>query len=104
MFIWMSEHQMAFYSLKLALTKAPVLGYHNFNREFILETDASLKKLGPVLYQQNNTGKVCVIAYAWWTLGPSEKSMHNYSSAKLQLLALKWAVTKKFSNYLLESK
>ena len=27
--------------------------------------------------------------------------MHNYSSAKLELLALKWAVTKKFSNLLM---
>ena len=30
--------------------------------------------------------------------------MHNYSSAKLGLLALKWAVTKKFRDYLLWSK
>ena len=30
--------------------------------------------------------------------------MHNYSSAKLELLALKWAVTEKFRNYLLGSK
>ena len=27
--------------------------------------------------------------------------MHNYSSAKLELLALKWAVTEKFRDYLL---
>ena len=30
--------------------------------------------------------------------------MHNYSSAKLELLALKWALTKKFMDYLLGSK
>ena len=30
--------------------------------------------------------------------------MHNYSSAKLELLALKWAITKKFRDYLLGSK
>ena len=35
------------------------------------------------------------------TLRPSEKSMCNYSSAKLELLALKWAVTGKFRDYLL---
>ena len=39
-FVWMSEHQMAFDALKIALTTAPVLGYPNFNREFILETDS----------------------------------------------------------------
>ena len=30
--------------------------------------------------------------------------MHNYSSAKLELLTLKWAVTKKCRDYLLGSK
>ena len=29
--------------------------------------------------------------------------MHNYSSAKLELLVLKWAVTEKFRDYLLGS-
>ena len=28
--------------------------------------------------------------------------MHNYSSAKLELLVLKWAVTEKFHDYLLD--
>ena len=51
--------------------------------------------------QVDGEGKVHVIAYASQTLRPSEKSMHNYSSAKLELLALKTAVTKKFRDYLL---
>ena len=97
----MSEHQKAFDALKLALTTAPVFGYPNFEREFILETDASLRGLGAVLSQVDEHGKTHIIAYASWTLRPSEKSMHNYSSAKLELLALKWAVTKKFRDYLL---
>ena len=100
-FVWASEHQKAFDALKLALTTAPVLGYPHFDREFILETDASLRGLGAVLSQVDEEGKVHVIAYASWTLRPSEKSMHNYSSAKLDLLALKWDVTKKIRDYLL---
>ena len=94
--IWMSEQQMVFDTLKTALTTAPVLGYPDFTKEFILEMDALLKGLGAVLSQEDNTGKVCVIAYVSQTLRPSKQSMHNYSSAKLELLALKWAVTRNF--------
>ena len=92
-FFWASEHQKAFDALKLALTTATVLGYPNFEREFILKTDATLRELGAVLSQVNEEGKTHIIAYASWTLRPSEKSMCNYSSAKLELLALKWAVS-----------
>ena len=103
-FVWASEHQKAFDTLKLALTTAPVQGYPNFEREFILETNASLRGLGAVLSQVDEQGKTHIIAYASQTLRPSEKSMCNYSSAKLELLALKRAVTEKFRDYLLGSK
>ena len=99
----MIEHQEAFDALKEALCTAPVLGYPNFTREFILETDASLKGLGTVLSQQQKDGSIHVIAYASQSLCPSERSMCNYSSAKLELLVLKWAVTEKFWDYLLGS-
>ena len=42
-----------------------------------------------------------MIAYANQPLCPSERSMCNYSSAKLELLALKWVVMEKFHDYLL---
>ena len=99
----MPEHQQAFDALKEALVTAPVLGYPDFNREFMLETNASLQGLGAVLSQQDETGTLHVIAYASQSLHPSERSMHNYSSAKLELLVLKWAVTDIFHNYLLGS-
>ena len=102
-FEWTIKHQEAFDALKEALCTAPVLGYPNFTREFILETNASLKGLGTVLSQQQKDGSICVIAYASRSLCPSERSMCNYSSAKLELLVLKWAVTEKFWDYLLGS-
>ena len=77
-----------------------MLEYPKFNREFILETGA-LKGLGVVLSEQDNTSKVCVIAYASQTLRPSKQSMCNCILAKLEILAIKWAVTKKFWEYLL---
>ena len=102
-FEWMIKHQEAFDALKEALCTAPVLGFPDFTRKFILETDASLKGLGTILSQQQKDGSIHVIAYASRSLHPSERSMHNYSSAKLELLALKWAVTEKFWDYLLGS-
>ena len=99
----MIKHQEAFDAPKEALCTAPVLGYPNFSREFILETDAPLKGLGAILSQQQKDGSIRVIAYASQSLHPSKRSMHNYSSAKLELLALKWAVTEKFCDYLLGS-
>ena len=81
-----------------------MLGYLDFNRKSSLETDASLKGLDAILSQQDNTGKVHVIAYTSWALRPPEQSMHNYSLAKLELLTLKWVVIKKFRECLLGSK
>ena len=74
-----------------------MLGYPDFTKECILETDTSLKVLGAVLSQQDNTGKVHVTVYVSWTLRQSEQYMHNYRSAKQELLALK-------CDYLLGSK
>ena len=44
----MPEHQQAFHALKEALVTAAVLEYPDFNREFMLETNASLQGLGAV--------------------------------------------------------
>ena len=103
-FLWTGKHQEAFDLLKACLTSVPVLGYPDFNHPFELETDASLQGLGAVLSQRDETGTSHVIAFASRSLQPSKQSMHNYSSAKLELLALKWAVTEKFRDYLLGSK
>ena len=103
-FQWTSDHQEAFEKLKLALTTAPVLAYPNYSKPFILETDTSLEGLGAVLLQEDDDGNLCIISYASHMLKPYERSMHNYSSAKLELLNLKWLVCKKFRDYLIGSK
>lgn len=55
--------------------------------------------MGAILYQNQDDRKK-VIAYASRSLSKPEK---NYSAFKLEFLALKWAITDKFSDYLLNS-
>lgn len=96
---WTSEHQGAFEDLRDALCNAPVLGYPRYDLPFTVETDASDRGLGAVLTQVQD-GKRRVIAYASRGLRKGETNKANYSSKKLELLALKWAVTDKFADYL----
>ena len=103
-FQWTSACQEGFDQLKKALTEAPVLAYPDYSKPFILETDASLKGLGAVLSQKGDDNEIRVVAYASRSLRPSEKSMRDYSSAKIELMALKWSVCDKFKDYLLGSK
>ena len=103
-FNWTEECQEAFDNLKRALTSAPILAYPDYSKPFILEMNASLKGLGAVLSQHSDDNTVRVIAYASRSLRPGEKSMKDYSSAKIELLALKWSVCEKFKDYLLGSK
>ena len=86
-FVWSKECQEGFDALKHALTTAPVLAYPDYSQPFILETDASLRGLGAVLSQKGKDGEVRVIAYASRSLRPSERSMRDYSSAKIELMA-----------------
>ena len=77
--------------------KAPVLSFADYSKPFLLETDASKDGLGAVLLQKGNNGKYHPIAYGSKALSKSEK---NYHSLKLEFLALKWAVTEHFREYL----
>ena len=103
-FQWTGKHQEAINLIKACLTSPPVLGYPYFNHPFELETDALLQGLGTMLSQRDETGTCHVIAFVSRSLQPREQSMCNYSSAKLELLVLKWAVTEKLRDYLLGSK
>lgn len=76
---------------------APVLGFADPKLSYILHTDASTTGLGAALYQEQN-GQSRVIAYASRGLTQSES---KYPAHKLEFLALKWAIIKKFHDYLL---
>ena len=93
---WGDKQEEAFKILKEKLTTAPVLVYPNFDKEFILYTDASIIALGAVLHQVGNDGKEHVIAYESKTLSNAEQ---NYTTTELECLAVVWAI-EKFDYYL----
>ena len=83
--------------LKAACLQAPILFFPNFNKPFLLETDASGRGLGAVLSQKQADGRYHPIAYASRVMNETEQ---RYHSNKQEFLALKWAVTEQFHEYL----
>lgn len=100
---WTKDHQKILEGLVDLLCIRPTIAYPDFNKEFELHVDASQIGLGCVLYQRRDDGKMAVVAYGSRTLTPAETNYHLHSG-KLEFLALKWAVTEKFRDYLYYSK
>ena len=99
-FVWTDECTAAFDKLKQLLCSAPILCYPDFDREFILQTDASDVGLGAVLSQIDKSGNEHVVAYASRTLSPREK---NYSTTEKEAFAIQFG-TQHFRVYLLGRK
>ena len=91
------ETREAFDRLKAACLQAPILFFPDFSKPFLLETDASGKGLGAVLSQKQSDGRYHPIAYASRIMNETEQ---RYHSNKQEFLALKWAVTEQFHEYL----
>ena len=88
----------AFDRLKAACLQAPILSFQDFNKPFLLEMDASGRGLGAVLSQKQADGQYHSIAYASRVMNETEQ---RYHSNKQEFLALKWAITEQFHEYLL---
>ena len=95
-FCWSDGCEEAFERLKMSLTRAPVLAYPHFDREFLLETDASGVGLGAVLSQRQDDNTIRPMAFASRTLQPHER---RYGISELEALGVVWAV-KHFRHYL----
>ena len=87
----------AFDRLKSACLQAPILSFPDFSKPFLLEMDASGKGLGAVLSQKQSNGRYHPIAYASCIMNETEQ---RYHSNKQEFLALNWAVTEQFHEYL----
>ena len=94
---WSPECEIAMEKLKELCTSTPILAYADYTKPFRLNTDASSEGLGAVLYQTQDDGTERVISYASRSLSKSER---NYDAHKLEFLALKWAITDRFHEYL----
>uniref|UniRef100_A0A146KXW0 RNA-directed DNA polymerase n=4 Tax=Lygus hesperus TaxID=30085 RepID=A0A146KXW0_LYGHE len=98
-FEWKDPQKQAFQDLKNALQSDAILAYPDFDKEFILATDASGAALGAVLSQKSGEMER-PIAFASRVLNPAET---RYSTTERELLAVVWA-TNHFQEYLLGRK
>ena len=87
----------AFNILKEKCVNAPVLAFPDFKKPFLLEMDAFGKGLGAVLSQKQDDGRYHPVAYASRTINETEQQYH---CNKQEFLALEWAVTEQFHEYL----
>lgn len=93
---WGEQSQKALETLIDHITNPPVMAFPEHSQPYIVHTDASTEGLGAVLYQRQG-GQLRVIAYASRALSAAEKKYH---AGKLEFLALKWAITDQFRDYL----
>ena len=86
--------------LKRKVQSTPILVFSDFDKPFLLETDASKEGLGALLSQKQSDGHYHPVAFGSHSLTPSEK---NYHSSKLEFLALKWSIMEHFKEYIVYS-
>ena len=84
-FHWTLQCQESFDKVKDALTSPPILAYPDFNKEFILTTDASGFSISYILGQKGNDGKERVIYYGGRALRKEER---NWSVTEREVLAI----------------
>ena len=94
---WSAETDKAFNVLKKQLCSSPVLKSPDFQKEFILQTDASDRGLGAVLSQYDDTGEEHPVAFYSRKLSSREG---KYAAVEKECLAIK-AATHAFRVYLL---
>lgn len=93
-FQWNNQAQQAFETLKQALVTAHVLALPNFDKKFVIETDASKGGIGAVLGQEGQP-----ITFIGKSLGPKWQRLSVYEK---ELLAVVFAV-QKWEQYLMNN-
>ncbi len=94
-FEWTLTRQKAFKTIKAKLATALIVAHPDFNKPFILYTDASGGGVGAVLHQKDDDGRERIIACVSRTYNKHEK---KYSITEQECLAVVWGV-EKFKQY-----
>ena len=94
------EVQEATDILKRKVQSTPILVFPDFDKPFLLKTDASKEGLGTVLSQKQSDEHYHPVTFGSCSLTLSEK---NYHSSKLEFLVLKWSVMEHFKEHLASS-
>lgn len=92
-FQWTKEEVDAFEHLKEAIANASKLYPFEPERVTDLKTDASQVALGALLLQKGDNGEDRLVGYASKVLTDVER---RYTNTERELLAVEWAVTKKY--------
>ena len=92
---WGESQERSFQTLKALLVKPPILQLPDFNRTFIIQTDASDTGIGCVLMQEYD-GIPRPVSYASRNLASREQ---NFSVIEREALAIVWGISK-FDFYL----
>ena len=95
-FVWDEEQDSAFNALREALASSPVLVHPDFDKPFVLFTDASDVAVGAILAQLDKHKVDHPIAYYSKTLSKAER---NYSVTERECLAVLLAI-KQFRPFL----
>ncbi|XP_078250271.1 uncharacterized protein LOC144589471 [Pogona vitticeps] len=88
---WTSDCEEAFQRLKQALIQYPVLRAPDFDREFIIYTDASNSGVGAVLCQEDENGDQHPVSYLSRKL---QKGERHLATVEKECLAIVYAIQK----------
>lgn len=95
---WTAECEVAVEKIKRALINTVTLAHPDFQRPFLLSTDASMDGLGAVLSQTpEGEKKPRPVAFVSKSLS---RPQSRYPAHRLEFYALKWAVCEKFAHWL----
>lgn len=99
-FVWSEERENAFKKMKQSIKDNAVLAFPQFDKLFLLHTDASDYAIGAVLSQNDTQVNLRPITFESKIFSSAQK---NYATIEKELYAIVWAVDK-FRPYLLGQK